>query len=70
MRTLTDDKSDYTLRSDPSLQGEALSIAEEETATAALGLNYRENDRSQASLDQTDFPKKFWKNGNMTPVLM
>lgn len=59
-----------TLRDDLSSQGEALSIAEEETPKAALGRNCTENDRSQASLDQTDFPKKFWKNGNMTPLLM
>lgn len=28
----------------------------------------QETDRSQATLDPTDFPKKFWKNGNMTPL--
>lgn len=46
----------------------ALSIKEEETTTAALGLNCSENDRSQASLDWTEFPKKFWKIENMTPL--
>lgn len=40
-----------TLRVYLNSYGEALSINEEETTTAALGLNCSENDRSQASLD-------------------
>lgn len=43
------------LRVDPS------SKAEEDTA--AIGLNCRENDKSQASLDRTDFSKE--RSGKM-----
>ena len=56
-----------TLRADPNFIKLSRSITEE-TATAAIGLKCGENDRSQASLDQTDFPKRLWKIRNMTPL--